>query len=44
MPNAARITDLSNHGGAVLGPGVPNVLIGGLPAAVAITRLAHRDG
>lgn len=34
MPNAARITDLSVHGGTVIGPGVPTVLIGGKPAAV----------
>ncbi len=30
---AARITDLTATGDAVLPPGVPNVLIGGLPAA-----------
>ncbi|HEX9731758.1 MAG TPA: PAAR domain-containing protein [Thermoanaerobaculia bacterium] len=35
MPPAARVTDLSNHGGTIVGPGVPTVLIGGLPAAVA---------
>lgn len=35
MPAAARVTDVSNHGGLVLGPGVPTVLIGGRPAAVA---------
>jgi uncharacterized Zn-binding protein involved in type VI secretion len=34
MPPAARVTDLSTHGGTIMGPGVPNVLIGGLPAAV----------
>ena len=34
MPNAARVTDLSTHGGLVIGPGVPTVLIGGMPAAV----------
>ncbi|MDP3614694.1 MAG: PAAR domain-containing protein, partial [Rubrivivax sp.] len=34
MPSAARITDISVHGGTVLGPGVPTVLVGGLPAAV----------
>src|ERR1700760_917574 len=44
MPPAARITDmhtcpLSNGpvphvGGPIIGPSVPNVLIGGLPAAV----------
>ncbi len=44
MPPAARITDMHtcpmvtgivpHVGGPILGPGVPNVLIGGLPAAV----------
>ncbi len=34
MPSAARITDISVHGGTVLGPGVPTVLVGGMPAAV----------
>ena len=33
--SAARVGDLSNHGGTILGPGVSNVLIGGKPAAVA---------
>jgi len=35
MPAAARITDISTHGGTIIGPGVPTVLIGGMPAAVA---------
>ena len=35
MPPAARVGDVSNHGGAVVGPGVATVLIGGMPAAVA---------
>lgn len=35
MSMAARVGDPSGHGGAVSGPGMPNVLIGGLPAAVA---------
>lgn len=35
MPAAARVGDLSNHGGTITGPGVPTVLIGGMPAAVA---------
>ena len=35
MPSAARVTDISTHGGTIVGPGVPNVLIGGKPAAVA---------
>ncbi len=34
MPLAARLGDATNHGGAVAGPGAPNVLIGGKPAAV----------
>jgi uncharacterized Zn-binding protein involved in type VI secretion len=34
MPPAARITDPTGHPGLITGPGVPNVLIGGLPAAV----------
>jgi uncharacterized Zn-binding protein involved in type VI secretion len=34
MPPAARITDPSGHPGVITGPGVPTVLIGGLPAAV----------
>jgi uncharacterized Zn-binding protein involved in type VI secretion len=44
MPPAARITDLHtcpavtgivpHVGGPILGPGVPTVLIGGMPAAV----------
>lgn len=34
MLPAARISDLTGHPGVVTGPGVPTVLIGGLPAAV----------
>ena len=34
MPPAARVTDPTAHPGMIAGPGVPNVLIGGLPAAV----------
>lgn len=34
MSAAARVGDISNHGGTILGPGVSNVLIGGQPAAV----------
>jgi uncharacterized Zn-binding protein involved in type VI secretion len=34
MPAAARVGDLSNHGGSIIGPGEPSVLIGGMPAAV----------
>lgn len=35
MPPAARVGDVSTHGGAVTGPGAATVLIGGMPAAVA---------
>ena len=35
MPPAARVGDVSNHGGTITGPGIPTVLIGGMPAAVA---------
>lgn len=31
---AARLTDMTATGDPITGPGVPNVLIGGLPAAV----------
>lgn len=34
MPPAVRVGDPSVHGGAVTGPGVATVLIGGMPAAV----------
>lgn len=34
MPFAARVLDPSGHPGVISGPGVPNVLIGGMPAAV----------
>lgn len=35
MPAAVRVGDPTGHpGGTVTGPGVPNVLIGGQPAAV----------
>ena len=33
MPAAARINDPTNHPGLLSGPGVPNVLIEGQPAA-----------
>jgi uncharacterized Zn-binding protein involved in type VI secretion len=33
MPPAARVTDPTGHPGMISGPGVPNVLITGLPAA-----------
>ncbi|HVY04708.1 MAG TPA: PAAR domain-containing protein [Burkholderiales bacterium] len=35
MPAAARVTDVTNHGGTIIGPGVATVLVGGMPAAVA---------
>jgi uncharacterized Zn-binding protein involved in type VI secretion len=35
MAAAARVTDTTNHGGTITGPGVATVLIGGMPAAVA---------
>ena len=34
MPFAARVTDPTGHPGVIAGPGVPTVLIAGLPAAV----------
>ncbi len=34
MPAAARMGDVSIHGGTIIGPGVATVLIGGMPAAV----------
>ena len=35
MPPAARVGDVTNHGGTITGPGVSTVLVGGQPAAVA---------
>ena len=36
MPPAARVGDISNHGGIISGPpGCSTILIGGKPAAVA---------
>ena len=40
MPPAARVTRSDDHPGFVAGPGMPTVLIGGLPAAVG-RRPAH---
>jgi uncharacterized Zn-binding protein involved in type VI secretion len=34
MPMAARMGDPTAHPGVITGPGVPTVLIGGMPAAV----------
>lgn len=31
--SAARVGDMTQHGGKIAGPGSPNVLIGGMPAA-----------
>ncbi len=36
MPAAARVGDVSNHGGTIIGPGEATVLIGGMPAAVLL--------
>ena len=36
MPPAARVGDPTGHPGVVTGPGVATVLIGGMPAAVAL--------
>jgi len=33
MPPAARVGDPTGHPGVISGPGVPTVLVGGLPAA-----------
>lgn len=33
---AARLTDMTAHGGAIMGPGVPTVLIGKMPAATIL--------
>jgi len=33
---AARTGDTTVHGGTVIGPGIPSVLIGGMPAAVIL--------
>jgi uncharacterized Zn-binding protein involved in type VI secretion len=35
MPPAARLPAFTDHPGQIAGPGAPNVLINGLPAAVA---------
>jgi uncharacterized Zn-binding protein involved in type VI secretion len=35
MPAAARVGDVTNHGGTIVGPGAATVMIGGMPAAVA---------
>lgn len=40
MPPAARVGDLTAHPGTIGPPGVPTVLIGGLPAAVVGTTHA----
>lgn len=35
MPPAARVGDPSGHPGVITGPGIPTVLIAGMPAATA---------
>lgn len=37
MPPAARVGDPTGHPGTISGPGVPTVLIGGMPAATVGT-------
>ena len=37
MPPAARVGDMTGHPGVIGPPGIPTVLIGGMPAAVAST-------
>ncbi len=39
MPALARITDPALHASNVLGVGVPTVIVGGMPAAVALQDL-----
>ena len=39
MPNAARVGDPTPHPGVVAPPGVPNVLINGIPAATMASSL-----
>ncbi len=34
MPAAACVGDTTSHGGTIIGPGAPTVMIGGKPAAV----------
>ena len=34
MPPAAKVGDVTNHGGTIAGPGEPTVLLAGMPAAV----------
>lgn len=34
MAFAARVGDVTTHGGTIVGPGVATVLIGGMPASV----------
>jgi len=34
MPAAARVGDVTTHGGMIVGPGCATVMIGGMPAAV----------
>ncbi|HKJ67727.1 MAG TPA: PAAR domain-containing protein [bacterium] len=34
MPSAAKLLDPTTHGGTIVGPGEPTVLIAGMPAGV----------
>ncbi len=34
MPPVARVGDMTSHGGVIVGPGAPTVMIGGMPAAL----------
>jgi|SoiMethySBSTD1v2_1073268.scaffolds.fasta_scaffold2758629_2 uncharacterized Zn-binding protein involved in type VI secretion len=41
LKRAARVTDLTDHPGALAGPGMPKVLIEGLAAAVVGEKTKH---
>ena len=41
MPAAARVTDPAGHPGNIAPPGVPTVLIAGMPAATPASRAAR---
>ncbi|NOQ74242.1 MAG: PaaR repeat-containing protein [Crocinitomix sp.] len=36
MAAGAKVGDITNHGGTITGPGVPTVLLEGMPASVAL--------
>jgi len=44
MPSAVRLSDTTSLGGAIVGPGVSTVLIGGLPASILGDNHAHPNG